>query len=84
MGGNKGNIPYSLATDLSPYYIERGRHVVTNLDRDNILRRGDSTDLDIEEFVAGIHNIEQEVRERMELTRQWIELEMERDTDKRP
>jgi transposase InsO family protein len=69
----------SKATGLSPYYIEKGRHAVTNLDRDNILRRGDSTDPDIEEFVAGIHNIEQEVRERMELTRQW----MERDADKR-
>jgi hypothetical protein len=50
-----------------------------NLDIDNILRRGDTTDPDIEEFVAGIHNIEQEVRKRMELTRQW----MERDADKR-
>ena len=69
----------SKATGLSPYYIEKGRHAVTNLDRDNILRRGDSTDPDIEEFVAGIHNIEQEVRERMELTRRW----MERDADKR-
>jgi hypothetical protein len=69
----------SRATGLSPYYIEKGRHAVTNLDRDNILRRGDSTDPDIDEFVAGIHNIEQEVRERMELTRQW----MERDADKR-
>ena len=69
----------SQATGLSPYYIEKGRHAVTNLDRDNILRRGDSTDPDIDEFVAGIHNIEQEVRERMELTRQW----MERDADKR-
>jgi hypothetical protein len=52
---------------------------VTNLDKDNILRRGDTTDPDIEEFVAGIHYIEQEVRERMELTRQWIE----QDADKR-
>jgi hypothetical protein len=69
----------SQATGLSPYYIEKGRHVVTNLDRDNILRQGDSTDPDIDEFVAGIHNFEQEVRERMELTRQW----MERDADKR-
>ncbi len=68
-----------LATGLSPYYIEKGRHAVTNLDRDNILRRGDSTDPDIDEFVAGIHNIEQQVRERMELTRHW----MERDADKR-
>ena len=69
----------SKATGLSPYYIEKGRHAVTNLDRDNILRRGDSTDPDIDEFVAGIHNIEHEVRERLELTRQW----MERDADKR-
>jgi hypothetical protein len=67
------------ATDLSPYYIEKGRHAVTNLDRDNILRRGESIDPDIYEFVAGIHNIEQEVWERMELTRHW----MERDADKR-
>ena len=50
-----------------------------NLDRDNILRRGDSTDPDIDEFVAEIHNIEHEVREKMELTRHW----MERDADKR-
>jgi hypothetical protein len=42
----------SKATGLSPYYIEKGRHSVTNLDRDNILRHGDSTDPDIEEFVA--------------------------------
>ena len=69
----------SKATGLSPYYIEKGRHAVTNLDRDNILRRGDSTDPDIDEFVAGIHNIEQEVRERMELTRNW----QERGADKR-
>ena len=69
----------SKATGLSPFYVEKGRHAVTNLDRDNLLRRGDSTDPDIDEFVAGIHNIEQEVRERMELTRQW----MERDADKR-
>ena len=69
----------SKATGLSPYYIEKGRHAVTNLDRDNILRRGESTDPDIDEFVAGIHNIEQEVRERMELTRHWNE----RDADKR-
>ena len=33
-----GNIPYSLATGLSPYYIEKGRPAITNLDRDNILR----------------------------------------------
>jgi len=66
------------ATGLSPYYIEKGRHAATNLDRDNILRRGDSTDPDKNEFIAGIHNIEQEVRE-MELTRHW----MERDADKR-
>ena len=69
----------SKATGLSPFYVEKGRHAVTNLDRDNILRRGDSTDPDIDEFVAGIHNIEQQVRERMELTRHW----MERDADKR-
>jgi len=30
------------ATGLSPYYIEKGRHAAMNLDRDNILRRGDS------------------------------------------
>jgi hypothetical protein len=69
----------SKATSLSPLYVEKGRHDVTNLDRDNILRRGDSTNPDIDEFVAGIHNIEQQVRERVELTRRW----MERDADKR-
>jgi hypothetical protein len=51
------------ATGLSPDHIEKGRHAVTNLERDNILRRGDSTDPDTDEFIAGIHNIEQEVRE---------------------
>jgi hypothetical protein len=67
------------ATGLSPVYVEKGRHAVTNLDRDNILHRGDSTDPDIDEFVARIHNIEHEVRERLGLTRQWIK----RDADKR-
>ena len=76
---SSSSISFIKATGLSPYYIEKGRHAVTNLDRDNILRRGDSTDPDIDEFVAGIHNIEHEVRERLELTRQW----MERDADKR-
>jgi transposase InsO family protein len=28
----------------SPFHVEKGRHDVTNLNRDNILRRGDSTD----------------------------------------
>jgi hypothetical protein len=68
----------SKATGLSPFYVEKGRHAVTNLDRDNILRRSDSTD-HRDEFVAGIHNIEHEVREIFGLTRQW----MERDADKR-
>ena len=69
----------SKATGLSPFYVEKGRHAVTNLDRDNILRRGDSTDPDIDEFVAGLHNLEQQARERMELTRPWLE----RDANKR-
>ena len=66
------NTAIAKATGVSPYYAERGRHPLTKLDMDNILRsRKTEVPPSIDEFVAGIANIEHEVQERLVLTREW-------------
>jgi len=66
------NTTTAKATGVSPYYAERGRHPLTRLDMDNILRsRKHEVPPSIDEFVAGIANIEREVQERLVLTREW-------------
>ena len=66
------NTAIAKATGMSPYYAERGRHPLTKLDMDNILRsRKTEVPPSIDEFVAGIANIEHEVQERLVLTREW-------------
>ena len=66
------NTTMAKATGVSPYYAERGRNPLTKLDMDNILRsRKYEVPPSIDEFVAGIANIEREVQERLVLTREW-------------
>jgi hypothetical protein len=67
------NSSVAAATGMSPLYIEKGRHPVMKLDSLNIINRGGVKHVAAEEFIARIHTIDQEVYDRMLLTKQYAE-----------